>query len=84
MTINIVKCLLIVFPSVLNHRCYTGANCEGSWFPMASAIECCVDTDDGMSFSIDGVCCTLQCIGVIIQVCYWFLIASSVPSSWFC
>ena len=41
--------------------CYITTNCTGSTITAGSQRECCVDTEDGLSFSSDGNCS--PCIG---------------------
>ena len=46
--------------------CFTQSNCQGSPFSVGSADECCVGTDDGMSYSASGTICNIrQCIGIL-------------------
>ena len=51
--------------TVLSQRCYNQTNCAGDVVPgPTTAEECCVGTDDGMSFGVSGGTCTVsQCIG---------------------
>ena len=44
-------------------QCYTDSNCTGDTFASDDVRECCVGTDDGLSFS-DGSVCTI-CIGIL-------------------
>ena len=47
--------------------CYSQPGCEGDIVtaPGPTARDCCVGTDDGMSYLDDSVNCTvLQCIGM--------------------
>ena len=51
-------------PGSTTQRCYSNASCEGELFPVGSARECCAGTDEGASYSDDGIGCTIpQCIG---------------------
>ena len=43
--------------------CFTEAGCTGVSFSSSSARECCVSTEDGQSFQMNGVCVVTQCIG---------------------
>lgn len=48
----------------LSQLCYSDRDCAGDSFAAATAKDCCVETDDGLSFSLDGVTCTVaECIG---------------------
>ena len=51
--------------TVLSQQCYTQPNCvEDVVSGPTTAEECCVGTDDGMSFGVSGRMCTVsQCIG---------------------
>ena len=53
------------FISVLSQQCYNRPNCAGDVVPEpTTAEECCVGTDEGMSYGISGGTCTVsQCIG---------------------
>ena len=42
-------------------QCYTGTSCSGSIVTAASARECCVDTETGLSYSNSAGC--TPCIG---------------------
>ena len=44
--------------------CFTDTDCAGNSFPVATARECCAETDEGMSFMDEAGTCTFQtCIG---------------------
>ena len=47
-------------------QCFTTTSCTGGTVPASTARECCVETNEGLSFS-DGGTCTV-CIGNM-QVC---------------
>ena len=51
--------------TVLSQQCYNQPNCVGDVVPgPTTAEECCVATDDGMSFGVSsGNCPVSQCIG---------------------
>lgn len=51
--------------------CYSERDCAGDTFAAATAKDCCVGTDEGLSFSADGVTCTVaQCIGKLsVSMC---------------
>ena len=51
--------------TVLSQQCYNQPNCAGDVVSgPTTAEECCVGTDDGMSFGVSGGTCTVsQCIG---------------------
>ena len=51
--------------TVLSQQCYNQPNCTGDVVPgPTTAEECCVGTDDGMSFGDSGGTCTVsQCVG---------------------
>ena len=51
--------------TVLSQQCYNQPNCAGDVVSGATtAEECCVGTDDGMSFEDSGGTCTVtQCVG---------------------
>ena len=52
--------------SGISQLCYDGTECTGEEFVVASARECCVETDIGKSFSDDaGSCIVTECIGNI-------------------
>ena len=58
--------LCFCFPNtVLSQQCYNQPNCTGDVVSgVTTAKECCVGTDDGMSFGVSGGSCTVsQCIG---------------------
>ena len=57
-----------VYTVGLSQNCYSEPNCQGDLVQpgvVVTARDCCVGTDEGMSFSRDnGTTCTLfQCIG---------------------
>ena len=45
--------------------CYEQRNCQGSTIQAGSqsARQCCVGTNNGMSYSVGGVCTVRQCVG---------------------
>ena len=45
------------------HECYYLPDCQGESFPVENARECCVGTEDGVSYSHDSDCTVRQCIG---------------------
>ena len=45
--------------------CYSSTSCSGDIIPATSERECCVGTDNGLSFSSGGVC--IRCIGVLLS-----------------
>ena len=51
--------------TALPQQCYNQPNCAGDVVSgPTTAEECCVGTDDGMSFGVSGGTCTVsQCIG---------------------
>ena len=51
--------------TVLSQQCYLQANCtSGASFAVSSAEECCVGTDNGMSYADEnGTCIISECIG---------------------
>ena len=51
--------------TVLSQQCYTQSNCVGDVVSgPTTAEECCVGTDDGMSFEdSSGTCTVSQCVG---------------------
>ena len=51
--------------AVLSQQCYNRPNCVGDVLSVpTTAKECCVETDDGMSFGdSSGTCTVSQCIG---------------------
>ena len=51
--------------TVLSQQCYLQSNCtSGASFAVRSAEECCVGTDNGMSYADDnGTCIISECIG---------------------
>ena len=52
----------------LEQGCYTGENCDGTYTPKSTARQCCVDTDDGMSYADgSGTCVVPQCKGISIS-----------------
>ena len=42
-------------------QCYSSSSCTGSTIAAVSARDCCVGTDDGLSFSNGGSC--TACVG---------------------
>ena len=57
--------------------CYSQAGCVGDLVsvPGPTARECCAETDDGESFSENGVNCTIsQCIGMYLKVCTQYIV----------
>ena len=48
--------------------CYSSTTCSGDIIPAKSERECCVGTDNGLSFSSGGVC--IRCIGVLYHSLY--------------
>ena len=57
-----------VAPFLTAVQCFTDAECGGSKVPVASARECCVETDYGLSFGDDETCTT--CLGTAAN-CTW-------------
>ena len=51
--------------TVLSQQCYNQPNCAGDVVSgPTTAEECCIGTDDGMSFGVSGGTCTFsQCVG---------------------
>ena len=47
----------------LEQLCFTSKDCKGTYTPMSTARQCCVDTDDGMSYAEHGTCIVPQCKG---------------------
>ena len=47
-------------------QCYTGTSCSGSIVTAASARECCVDTENGLSYSSNAEC--TPCIGEVLLI----------------
>ena len=61
-----------VLSTVLSQRCYLQSDCaSGDSFAVSSAKECCVETDNGMSYADDtGTCIISQCIGKLAwEIC---------------
>ena len=56
---------LFLYTVLSQQQCYNEPNCAGDVVPgPTTAEECCVGTDDGMSFGDSGGTCTAsQCIG---------------------
>ena len=54
--------LLFDFFSGAAHECYYLPDCLAESFPVESARQCCVGTEDGVSYSHDGDCIIRQCI----------------------
>ena len=63
MAVAVILALLFVslLPGQGFSQCFTGTNCTGGEVVALDKRDCCVGTDDGLSFS-DGSNCTL-CIG---------------------
>ena len=63
MAVSVILALLFVslLPDQGFSQCFTGTNCTGDEVVALDERDCCVGTDDGLSFS-DGSSCTL-CIG---------------------
>ena len=63
MAVSMILALLFVslLPGQGFSQCFTGTNCTGGEVVALDGRDCCVGTDDGLSFS-DGSNCTL-CIG---------------------
>ena len=55
--------LLFDFFAGSAHECYYLPDCQGESFPVENARECCVGTEDGVSYSHDSDCTIRQCIG---------------------
>ena len=51
------------FHSGLSDYCHKQPNCQGSVFTAVSAKECCVETNESMSYSVGGTCIVTQCVG---------------------
>ena len=58
--------LVVLFTLLLTgeglSQCYTGTDCAGSVVSASNQRDCCVGTNDGLSFS-DGSTCSI-CIGM--------------------
>ena len=63
MAVSVILALLFVslLPGQGFSQCFTGTNCTGGEVVALDERDCCVGTDDGLSFS-DGSNCSL-CIG---------------------
>ena len=63
MAVSVILSLLLVslLPGQGFSQCFTGTNCTGDEVVALDKRDCCVGTDDGLSFS-DGSNCSL-CIG---------------------
>ena len=63
MAASVLLALLLVslLPDQGFSQCFTGTNCTGGEVVALDERDCCVETDDGISFS-DGSNCSL-CIG---------------------
>ena len=52
--------------------CYSSINCTGEVVVGPhTARECCVGTDDGHSYAVDGVCTVVECRGIVITLLYY-------------
>ena len=61
--------------------CYSSTTCSGDVIPASSERECCIGTDDGLSFSSGGVC--IRCIGVLsFSPSFFDYILFVIFSSW--
>ena len=63
--------LRIVNLPVLSQECYNQPNCTGDSVAVLVSIakECCVGTNDGMSFADEnGTCIVSQCIGNLLKL----------------
>ena len=72
--------LLFDFFSGSAHECYYLPDCQGESFPVENARECCVGTEDGVSYSQDGDCTIRQCIGNKIIFAPVFNTITPLPS----
>ena len=87
--ISVIMLLVVLFTLLLTgeglSQCYTGTDCTGSVVSASNQRDCCVGTNDGLSFS-DGITCSI-CIGMQLAfqseviLLYVMLSSSRVPSS---
>ena len=48
-------------------QCFTGTDCTDDQVPAANKRECCIGTNDGLSYNDRGTC--TECIGNVTNVC---------------
>ena len=48
-------------------RCFTAANCTGEEVAAADQRDCCVGTNDGLSYNNGSTC--NRCIGMLVKMC---------------
>ena len=63
---NCILCKHFVFFAGLS-QCYTVADCTGEEVAAADQRDCCVGTNDGLSYN-DGTTCN-RCIGMLVKMC---------------
>ena len=61
-----------MYPIPLAEVCYSSTSCTGEVVVgPRTARECCVGTDDGHSYAVNGVCTVVECRGIVITLLYY-------------